>query len=300
MVAIVPKRILLVGDLVLDRYVIGSVERISPEAPVPILRPNKVEARPGMVGNVALNLRSLGQEVKLFSRIGADQNGKELKAILESEGIECHLTIDSNISTPVKTRYVCSNQQLLRLDEEQDTPFSCTLPSHLLDDIDLIAISDYQKGFLNEELIQALIDSKIPTVVDPKGREFSRYRNAALIKPNLKEAREASGKEVLDDIAASLFEETRAGALLITRSEEGISLFTPEARQDFPVDVHEVRDVTGAGDTVLAILAAALANNLSLPTAAQLANYGASLAVQHFGCARIKLKEILQCHHAVN
>ncbi len=285
------KKILVVGDIVLDRYVIGHVERISPEAPIPILRPNRIEERPGMAGNVALNLASLGQEVHLLSRIGQDEASAKLQKLLTDEGIHCHFKIDSSIPTPVKTRMVASNQQLLRIDEETITPYTTPIIDLPLQEIDLIAISDYKKGFLSTPLLRTLIDSGIPTIVDPKGRDFIPYRGATLIKPNFHEAREASGLEALDEIAQKLLIETRAKALLITRSEQGLSLFTPH-RTDIPAHVHDVRDVTGAGDTVLAILAAAIANNRPFQKAAELANYGASLAVQQFGCAQVDLQNL--------
>lgn len=284
-------RVLVVGDLGLDCYVTGTAGRISPEAPVPVLCPSAREERPGMVGNVALNLRSLGVEVTLLSRIGPDQMA--LKQLLTNEGINTdHLVIEEGYRAPVKTRMIAAGHQLLRIDEEITAPTKAHIDLPL-DGIDLIAVSDYKKGFVTDELLQRLIATGLPVIVDPKGKNYSRYRGATLIKPNLKEAKEAAHHEgPLEEIANTLLQTTEAKALLITRSEHGISLFTPSSREDFPVDVHEVRDVTGAGDTVLAVLSAAIANGSSFHEAAKLANYAASLAVQHFGCARITLDEL--------
>lgn len=300
------RNILLVGDLMLDQYTYGSIRRISPEAPVPILTPNRQESRPGGAGNAALNLVSLNQSVRLLGRVGNDAAGQTLRRELDLEGIDTNaIVIDETTPTPVKNRLIASGQQVMRLDQEQIRPlpialehsFEARLPE-LLDGIDLIAISDYGKGFCTPSFLQTLITAaraaSIPVLVDPKGRDISRYAGATLLKPNIHEATEAAGlghEATLDEVAAQLL--NSVDSLLITRSEKGMTLFqTGHAPIDFPVEALEVRDVTGAGDTVLAVLAAALANRIPAEEAAELANRAAALAVARFGCARISLSDL--------
>ncbi|MBS0622259.1 MAG: bifunctional hydroxymethylpyrimidine kinase/phosphomethylpyrimidine kinase [Verrucomicrobia bacterium] len=295
-------RLLVVGDLIVDQYLIGKVRRISPEAPVPILNPERTETRPGGVGNTALNLISLGQKVRLFGRIGIDAPGQLLSAALEEEGIEVEfLQREEGWPTPVKTRLIAGGQQMLRIDTEQTTPFACPHLDlrELLEDVEAIAISDYAKGFCTPLLLQTLIQEakkrSIPVIVDPKGRDYLRYSGSTILKPNLIELTEAAklGAEAsLDELAAALRAQVQFDSLLVTKSELGISLFSDKGREDFPAQVRQVRDVTGAGDTVLAVIAAACAAQMPLPEAAQLANCAAGLAIERFGCARISAAEL--------
>ncbi len=290
----------------LDQYTYGSIRRISPEAPVPILTPQRQESRPGGAGNAALNLVSLGQSVRLLGRVGNDAPGETLRRELDREGIDTNaIVIDETTPTPVKNRLIASGQQVMRLDQEQIRPlplplehaFEARLPE-ILAGIDLIAISDYGKGFCTPSFLQTLIAAaraaSIPILVDPKGRDISRYAGATLLKPNVHEATEAAGlghEATLDQVAAQLL--LSVDALLITRSEKGMTLFRSDIDPvDFPVQALEVRDVTGAGDTVLAVLAAALANRFPTEEAVELANRAAALAVARFGCARISLREL--------
>ena len=296
------KKILVAGDFMLDIYTYGKVERISPEAPVPVLHVHDEKSIPGGAGNTILNLVSLGMEVVALGRVGDDPAGHDFIEAMRREGVETSgIYLDPSVSTPKKNRLMAGGQQLLRADFEQIVPLDEKLLSKvkedlpkLLEDVSFIAISDYGKGFLSRPLLSSLFHFSMPTIVDPKGLDFSRYRGASLIKPNLTEAVAAAGlgeEASLDEIAAVLLE--FATELMITRSERGISLFNEESgRQDFPAHKQEVRDVTGAGDTVLAVVTAALANDFPLQEAAHLANHAASLAIQKVGCARISLDQI--------
>ncbi|MDP1835491.1 MAG: bifunctional ADP-heptose synthase [Chlamydiales bacterium] len=301
-------KVLVAGDLILDTYTVGKVNRISPEAPVAVVRVHHEEHRPGGSGNVGLNLRSLATEVIALGRVGNDGPGKLLKNALENEGIDVSgIFVQQDVPTPVKNRIIAENQQIVRVDREQTTPLSerleqdiiASLPM-LLEEVDLVAISDYGKGFFTPTLLAALIEHArergIPVLADPKGMDFARYRGATVVKPNLSEAIAAAGLppgSSLDAIAAKILAITEAETIMITRSQDGISTFDKNGmREDFPVRVREVRDVTGAGDTVLATLACALASGLSIAEATQLANVAAGIAIERFGCARISLSDI--------
>lgn len=301
------KKILVAGDLMLDIYTLGEVERISPEAPVPILRVLDESKRPGGAGNAILNLISLGMDVVALGRVGNDGGGRALLESLSAEGVDISsVHTDPSFQTPLKNRMIAAGQQLVRIDHEKPTSLQVHLekkiiasfPS-LLKGIDTIAFSDYGKGFLTPNLLRALIDEAslqgIPVIVDPKGRDFVRYRGASVIKPNLSEAIAAAGlgaEATLDQVARHLLETVAIESLMITRSKEGISLFSEEGRSDFPAQVHEIKDVTGAGDTVLAIVTAALANGIPLTVAAELANVAAGIAIEQIGCVRVSLADL--------
>jgi rfaE bifunctional protein kinase chain/domain len=228
--------------------------------------------------------------------------------MLQKENVDVSgIVIDEKFQTPVKKRMMAECQQLLRVDYENPLPLSFDLEveikkqlSLVLDQVDVIAISDYAKGFLTESLLQYTIElakeKNIPVIVDPKGSNFSKYRGATLIKPNLSEAITASGldkKTSLDLIGTKILKDIEIDTLMITRSKEGISLFNlQKGRDDFPAFVHEVKDVTGAGDTVLAIVTQTLANRLDLKIGAFLANIAAGIAIERVGCARITLHEL--------
>ena len=303
-----PTKVLVVGDLMLDTYTIGKVRRISPEAPVAVLHVQSEEHRPGGAGNVILNLISLGVNVVALGRVGPDHAGELLRQTLSDEGVLVDgIVIQSGYQTPVKNRIIADNQQVVRVDREQASAIPeqleqeviDSLPS-LLDGISVVAISDYDKGFLSRTLLAALIDlakqRKIPVIADPKGIDFTKYQGATVIKPNLGEAYAAANLPMhapLEQAAARVLQQTQAETLMITRSEAGISLFHRDGnRQDFPVRVREIKDVTGAGDTVLATLTCVVANGLSINAAAQLSNIAAGIAIEHFGCARVTLSEL--------
>lgn len=292
----------------LDAYTIGEVVRICPEAPVPILRAQKEEHRPGGAGNVALNLALLGAKVSVLGRIGVDVAGRSLKKTLEKKGIDTSFLLEQEgYITPLKNRFMASSQQLLRVDRERFVTVETSLEEQVeivlnekLASFDIIAISDYGKGFLSDRILKALLEKgkqlHIKTIVDPKGLDFEKYRNAFLIKPNQQEAfaaAKASLEEPFEAVATRLLEEKLSSYLLVTRSGAGMSLFTSSGEQrDFPVHVKEVKDVTGAGDTVLSMLSFGLAVGLDLPTSIQWANAAASLAIEKVGCAQIGLIDI--------
>lgn len=313
------KKVLVAGDFVLDRYVFGKAKRISPEAPVPVVLVDKEEERPGGAGNVILNLVSMGMQAICFGRVGEDAAGEILRRELESEGVNTQLLIrEKGFHTPHKTRVIASSQQIVRIDSEPFKPLSTPCENELIANIediiagvDLVAISDYAKGFLTNRLLEALIKTAkkngVPVISDPKGSDFRKYAGSTILKPNLSEALAAAPNHpTLLEASRHIFKDVAVDVLMITRSEAGISLFYPEGRQeDFPVEVREVKDVTGAGDTVLAMLACSLANSLSLQDATQLANIAAQVAVEKVGCARVTLSEVarrlieIHAHHKI-
>ncbi len=302
------KKVLVAGDLMLDTYTIGKAKRISPEAPVAVVEVIKSEKRPGGAGNAILNLISMGAEVVALGRVGADGAGQTLKESLAAEGVDVQgILEEKGFDTPVKNRIVADGQQIVRVDHETISPISRELEEALiqklpllLKDVQTVAISDYGKGFLSDRLLKELIAQaralNIFIIADPKGADFKRYAHVNLIKPNLKEAYLAAHldlKHTLDEAAARILANTNAQYLMVTRSEDGISLFeNGSSRKDFPVAAKQVKDVTGAGDTVLAMLAISIANKLPLPVAIHFANVAASIAIEQFGCARVTLPEL--------
>lgn len=302
-------RVGVVGDIILDRYTIGKVKRISPEAPVLILSAEEEKEMLGGASNALLGMKSLGLSVSLMGRIGADSAGEKALALLEEEGVFGNFLVkDPSWITPQKHRMVASSQQLLRIDKEHITPIShptymqlISMVDAFLSEIDLLALSDYGKGLFTKEFCQYLItkakERKIPVLIDPKGTDYSKYEGASIIKPNLKEAYEATKEEgPLERIASLLFEKTFCDLLIITKSEEGISLFynNPFERIDIPSIVREIKDVTGAGDTVLAMTAAGVVSGLEMPQTMNLANIAASIAIEKMGCVRVTAKEIIE------
>ena len=301
-------KIAVIGDFMLDTYTIGKARRISPEAPVAVVNVLSEEQRAGGAGNVVLNLLSMGASVLAIGRIGDDSAGKVLNGIFVSEGLStAGFFVQPGYQTPVKNRIIAENQQIVRVDHEK-TSHLCesveqrvieALPQ-LLDGIEVIAISDYAKGFLSRSLLAAVINyaqkRKCIVIADPKGLDFSKYNGATIIKPNLSEVYAAANlphDAPIEHAAAKVLEIGNAPILMVTRSEAGISVFYRHGeRFDFPVDVHEVKDVTGAGDTVLAMLACALASGLDIREAAPLCNIAASIAIERLGCARISLSDL--------
>ncbi len=305
-----PFRALVLGDLMLDTYTTGRVKRISPEAPVQVLEVSAQESRPGGAGNAVLNLLALGGEVSVLGRIGADAQGIQLAETLEKAGAKTQgLIQEKGYLTPVKNRLIADSQQLLRVDLETVTPVTKEVEESallhlnaLIPGMQVVAISDYGKGFLSNRLIQEAIAiserAGVPCLVDPKGSDFTKYRRADLIKPNLGEAYAAAKlppTAALEAVAEEIFRISQAKRLLVTRSEAGMTLFHPSGeRHDFPVRSREVKDVTGAGDTVLAMISLAMANGLDLPVAAQLANIAAGITIERLGCAAIRLSEVAE------
>lgn len=303
-----PKKVLVAGDLLLDSYTIGKANRISPEAPVAVIHVQSQEERPGGAGNTILNLVSMGAEVTALGRVGKNSAGTTLLESLKKENVNVDgIFIEEGYCTPVKNRIVADNQQIIRVDHEVNTQIHEELESKiirelpaLLKEINVVAISDYGKGFLSPRLLKALITTArslgIFVIADPKGIDFTPYSGVDLIKPNFSEACLAAHlpkTAPLEAIARSIIDSIEVSYLIITRSEHGISLFDKEnKRTDFPVKAKQVKDVTGAGDTVLATLTLAIANQLSLETAIEFANVAAGIAIEEFGCARITLAKL--------
>jgi D-beta-D-heptose 7-phosphate kinase/D-beta-D-heptose 1-phosphate adenosyltransferase len=243
-------------------------------------------------------------------RVGNDKEGVRLKELLEKEGVNTSgIFVQEGVSTPLKNRLIADSQQLIRVDQECITPLSPEIESqvlnyihHIAHEVEVIAISDYGKGFLTKSLLQKVIkrarEREIPTIVDPKGDDFSKYRGATMIKPNYKEAVAASqlpSHSSLDEIGASLFAQTASEIVIVTRSESGISLFEKnQERFDFPVKSKEVKDVTGAGDTVLAMATIAFASGLHLKEGLELCNVAAGIAIERLGCVRVSLSELAE------
>lgn len=311
-----PAKVLVLGDFMLDTYTTGRVQRISPEAPVPILHVRESHDLPGGAGNVVLNLKALGADVLAVGRVGDDKEGLRLKALLEKEGILSDgIFTQKGVSTPLKNRLIAEGQQLIRVDQECISPLSEEVEQEVIKyihgiakQIEVIAVSDYAKGFLSRSLLQMVIDLarqyEIPTLVDPKGDDFSKYRGATLIKPNYKEAVAASklsSEADLDAVGESLLEQTASEMIMVTRSEKGIALYKQnEKRMDFPVKTREVKDVTGAGDTVLAMTTMCFASGLSVREGLELSNIAAGIAIERLGCVRVSLSELAERLLVVN
>lgn len=296
-------RILVVGDVMLDRYWFGDVGRISPEAPVPVVKVERVEERPGGAANVARNIASLGAEVALLSVVGTDEAGHSLARLLAEAGIEASLHEDTQLNTTVKLRVVGRQQQLLRIDFE-NAPTHEVLESKLVEfrqriaDCDVVILSDYGKGGLAHiaEMIEVARSHGKPVLVDPKGDDYARYAGADVITPNRTELREVVGRWAdEDDLArrvAELRRELGIGALLLTRSEEGMTLFTDGRPRYEAAHAREVYDVSGAGDTVIGTLAVMMASGESLEDAMRWANRAAGVVVGKLGTATCTLEEL--------
>jgi D-beta-D-heptose 7-phosphate kinase/D-beta-D-heptose 1-phosphate adenosyltransferase len=297
---------LVVGDVMLDRYWHGDTARISPEAPVPIVRVDNREERPGGAGNVAMNLAALGVETRLLGLCGEDDAAHILCALLETAGVAAHLLAVPDLPTITKLRVMSRHQQLLRLDFERLFPDQAaarlaeSFAAHL-EGVDVVVLSDYGKGTLGrvEALIDAARAARIPVLVDPKGTDFNRYRGASALTPNLSEFLAVAGPcpAPVDLIQAgnAWCRKLALDRLVITRSEQGISLFDAvTSHVHLPAQAREVFDVTGAGDTVIAVLAAARARGLEWTAAAALANVAASWVVGKLGTVAISAVELRQ------
>jgi D-beta-D-heptose 7-phosphate kinase / D-beta-D-heptose 1-phosphate adenosyltransferase len=303
--------ILVAGDVMVDEYVIGEVERISPESPVPVLVARDRVRRLGGAGNVVSNLVSLGGTVALFAAIGNDSAGRWFRNHCEEIGIETFWLKEHNSRpTTIKTRVVARNQQIVRIDEEHVANISPELEQAVIAEIDsvmaqvkAVVVSDYGKGFLTPGILQALFQSAaksgVPVLVDPKGLDFSRYRGATYITPNTREASVASGIEITDGesrIRACRVLQTQTGAqgVVVTRGREGCTLVTDDAARDFKVKPVEIMDVTGAGDTFISAMGLAIANDLLVEDCVRMANVAASIVVARFGAAAVTMDEIVE------
>jgi len=297
-------RVLVVGDVMLDRYWHGATSRISPEAPVPVVHVGQSEERPGGAANVALNIAALGVHTRLLGVTGDDEAAASLEALLDGAGIDCQLQKIRNAPTVTKLRIISRHQQLIRLDFEDgfdaiDSDALMLQYRQGLEHCDVVVLSDYGKGTLAtvEQLIATARAAGKPVLIDPKAQDFSRYRGATLITPNMAEFELVAGpcadEQALIDNSAALLAQHDIGALLVTRGEHGMTLLRrDEPEFHLPTQAREVFDVTGAGDTVISVLAAALAAGESLPSATALANLAAGIVVGKLGTASVSVPEL--------
>jgi rfaE bifunctional protein kinase chain/domain len=296
-------RVLVVGDVMLDRYWHGVVDRISPEAPVPVVRMEREEDRLGGAGNVAFNVRALGAQATLLTVSGEDPAAEALRRLLLRSGVEALLMADPDMATIVKLRIIGRAQQLLRIDVEQSpapaalerlaTVFAEQVRHH-----DVVLFSDYGKGTLAaiDRLIPLARAAGKPVLIDPKGQDYHRYAGASVITPNRAELAQVVGawrdEEDLRRRVLALREQIDVNAVLLTRSEEGMTLFEADHAVHEPAQAREVFDVTGAGDTVIATLAVLLASGLPLSAAMPLANKAGGKVVGKFGTAAVSYEEL--------
>lgn len=295
--------VLVVGDAMLDRYWFGAVDRISPEAPVPVVRVNREEERLGGAANVALNVKTLGGRATLLTVVGDDEPATRLRGLLEQQGVTALLGSDPKLYTIVKLRVIGRSQQLIRIDFENQpdhevlsgmlADYERVLPDH-----DAVLFSDYGKGGLTHipRMIELARAAGRPVLIDPKGSDYSRYAGATVITPNRAELAQVIGtwssESQLADRVQALRVEHRLDALLLTRSEDGMSLFDDAGHLHVPAQAREVFDVTGAGDTVIATLATMLAAGLTLREAMPIANRAGGIVVGKFGTASVAFQEL--------
>jgi D-beta-D-heptose 7-phosphate kinase/D-beta-D-heptose 1-phosphate adenosyltransferase len=301
-------RVVVVGDVMLDRYLFGATGRISPEAPVPVVHVQRTDDRPGGAANVAVNASSLGASTCLIGAVGSDTAADVLQQTLAGQDIDCRFSRVTDRPTITKTRVQSRGQQLIRLDEENAIAMSGDTVIKSLDEViadaGAVVLSDYGKGTLSDvgPLIALCREAGVPVLVDPKGTDFEKYRGASLLTPNQSEFEAVAGACDSDDElvrrASDLVDELELQALLVTRSEKGMLLLEAGVEPLFlSTQAREVFDVTGAGDTVIATLAAALASGESLPSAAALANLAAGLVVRKIGAAAVTPAELRVALH---
>jgi rfaE bifunctional protein kinase chain/domain len=297
-------RVLVVGDVMLDRYWYGAVDRISPEAPVPVVRVTREEERAGGAANVAYNAVSLGAQASLLTVVGDDDASHHLEELVAKTGIETHFGRDSDLKTTVKLRVIGRQQQLIRLDFEntpkneilagQTATFESILPTH-----NAVLFSDYGKGGLAHviDMIARARSLGKPILIDPKGSDYMRYQNATVITPNRAEMQQVIGhwndEADLRTKAHNLREQLHLDAVLLTRSEEGMTLFDADGELHVSAQAREVFDVTGAGDTVIATMAVMVGAGLSLREAMPLANRAGGIVVGKFGTATVSYEELM-------
>jgi D-glycero-beta-D-manno-heptose-7-phosphate kinase len=302
-------RVLVVGDAMLDRYWFGAVDRISPEAPVPIVRVSREEERLGGAANVALNVKTLGAQATLLTVVGDDEPARKLRQMLEQHGIDALLGSDPQLYTIVKLRVIGRAQQLIRVDFENQPDHEVLAGmlsefERVLPESGAVLFSDYGKGGLTHipRMIELARQHGKPVLIDPKGSDYSRYAGASVVTPNRAELAQVigqwSGEAQLQKRVHALRAEHRLDALLLTRSEDGMSLFDGNTQDGghvhVPAQAREVFDVTGAGDTVIATLAALLAAGMSLREAMPLANRAGGIVVGKFGTASVSYEELFE------
>ena len=308
-------RVLCIGDVILDRFITGEVERISPEAPIPVLRIAEETTMLGGAGNVVRNITTLGGQVHFISVLGDDDAGKNVASMIDGHSGACaNLLRDPARETAIKTRFLAGNQQMLRADKETVSDISDALADQMLEIVErelsscgAVMLSDYGKGVLTNSVLKRLIDictkAGVPVVVDPKGTEYSCYKGATLVTPNRKELEQATGlptrtNEEVVAAARHLIETTGVKAVLATRSADGMSLVTAGHVDHLPAEAREVFDVSGAGDTVAATISAALSVGGDMKDAAALANTAAGIVVGKFGTATVYMAELIgSLHH---
>jgi rfaE bifunctional protein kinase chain/domain len=296
-------RVLVAGDVMLDRYWFGDVDRISPEAPVAVVRVREQQERLGGAANVARNIASLGARAGLLTVVGEDEAGGALTRLLKASGIASYLHTDPSLATTVKVRVLGRQQQMLRVDFE-NVPDNEVLASHLdeyqslLADYDVVLLSDYGKGGLAHiaRMIELARAAGRPVLIDPKGDDYSRYAGATVITPNRSELRQVIGRwkseADLESRAQRLRKDLQMQALPLTRSEEGMTLYTDEGTWSVPAQAREVFDVSGAGDTVIAVMATMLAAGVPLRDAVTLANRAGGIVVGKLGTATVNYEEL--------
>ena len=296
-------RLLVVGDVMLDRYWFGDTNRISPEAPVPVVQVGKIDERLGGAANVARNVAALGAKTTILGVIGDDEPGRRVTDLLKSSGVNSQLEIDGKVPTTVKLRVIARQQQLIRLDFEE-APSEAALAhkleryEKLLGDADVVILSDYGKGALGQValMIEQARAQKKMILVDPKGDDYAKYRGATVLTPNRSELRQVVGKWTNEDDLTKKAQDLRKSlnleALLLTRSEEGMSLFTDAGVNHVKAQAREVFDVSGAGDTVIGTLAVALAAGWPLERAMALANRAGGIVVGKLGTATVTSEEL--------
>ena len=296
-------RVLVVGDAMLDRYWFGEVERISPEAPVPVVHVRATEERLGGAANVARNVASLGAQALLLTVVGEDEAGRSIARLLGGSGIRAHLHADPKLATTVKVRVIGRRQQIVRVDFET-APEQEVLAAHLdeyerlLPECDVVLLSDYGKGGLAHivRMIEMARAVGRPVLVDPKGDDYSRYAGATVLTPNRTELREVVGRwrdeADLEARAQALRSRLQLQALLLTRSEEGMTLFSDAPTWSVPAQAREVFDVSGAGDTVIAVLAVMLAAGRPMKQAVAAANRAGGIVVGKLGTATVSYEEL--------
>lgn len=307
--------VLIIGDVMIDAYMWGSVNRISPEAPVPIVAVSKKENRLGGAANVALNIQAMGANAILCSVVGNDESGKLFSALLKKQKLSSEGILRSkNRVTTVKTRVIGSNHQMLRVDEENDSPVDLTDAGALTDcikkmiaskKIDVIIFEDYDKGAITPDLIKTIVASakqkNIPVVVDPKKRNFMSYSGISLFKPNLKELKEglkvdfdSDNIKELSKTVDAFMKKQNIDAALITLSEKGVYINNKKVKTLIPAHIRDITDVSGAGDTVVSIAALCVAKKLSAETTATLANLAGGLVCEKVGVVPVNKKELLE------
>lgn len=306
-------KILVLGDVMIDRYLDGKVERISPEAPVPVMRLGDEDNRLGGAANVALNLKALGATPLLAGLVGDDPNGAVFRELMDSHGLSSGLIVtDSDRCTTVKTRLVAGGQQLMRVDREDTHDVQGAAAGALQDavkamlvegSVDLLLFQDYNKGTLSKAVIENIIslarEHGVPTAVDPKDRNFMAFSGCSLFKPNLREIQQQVDfpvRPVLEDLdkaANVLFARLKCAAVMITLSEHGIYVSAENTSAIYPTDARKVRDVSGAGDTVISVAACGLAAGMSLEEIAKLSNKAGAQVIAKSGVVAVNLPELL-------